>query len=255
MSDSQDAEFFKLRKESKTYISKVFTFGGRNVERLRRVWMVMDGSDRLHLGKIDGALCLRLSGKIRRTQVTALITQDENNVKRLTLQTFKTRAGDWVEALEKDEFTFRQDEFERLLGFLSQLQFIDLSNEANFHIEDISKRAGPKAIIDASDRSILEQITGMHDDHRQTLLKALRDDLTRDDINILLGRKDALKKFEEKIADCTWCEAQWQDFFEREQWVFGYGLEYRIMRQFDREMSMAGSGTDNRERDRLSISS
>jgi len=35
-----------------------------------------------------------------------------------------------------------------------------------------------------------------------------------------------------------WSEVQWQDFFEREQWVFGYGLDYRMMRQFDREMTV-----------------
>jgi hypothetical protein len=31
-------------------------------------------------------------------------------------------AGDWIEAVEKDEFTFRDDEFNWLLGFLSQVE-------------------------------------------------------------------------------------------------------------------------------------
>src|SRR6185312_12949502 len=43
-------------------------------------------------------------------------------------------------------------------------------------------------------------------------------------------------------------EAQWQDFFERQQWVFGYGLDYRMMRQFDREMTVGKGGTDNRNK-------
>jgi hypothetical protein len=45
-----------------------------------------------------------------------------------------------------------------------------------------------------------------------------------------------------------WSEADWQDFFDRQQWVFGYGLDYRIMRQFDREMTVAVGGSDNRNR-------
>jgi hypothetical protein len=45
-----------------------------------------------------------------------------------------------------------------------------------------------------------------------------------------------------------WREAQWQDFFGREQWVFGYGLDYRMMRQFDREMTVGGGGTDNKNK-------
>ena len=153
--------------------------------------MVVEGSDRVHLGEIDGALCLRLTGNSRKTQVSALITQDDKQIKRLTLQSFKSRAGDWIEGFEKDEFTFRSDEFTRLLAFLSQLEFIDLSNEQNFQIEDISTKAGPKAIIDASDREIIEHIKGMAENQRGAVLQALHV-LTYDEINILLGRKQGL---------------------------------------------------------------
>src|SRR5258708_4271818 len=161
MSDESEYEFFKPRKQAKTYISKVFTFNQLNPERVRQVRMVVEGNDRIHLGELEGAMCLRLTGNVRKTQVSALITQDDKKIKRLTLQTFKTRAGDWIQAVEKDEFTFRADEFARLLSFLSQIEFIDLSNEENFQIEDISTKAGPKAIIDASDRGIVDRIKRM----------------------------------------------------------------------------------------------
>jgi hypothetical protein len=84
--------------------------------------MVMEGSDRFQLGEVEGAACLRLTGEKRKTQVTALVTQDEKQVRRITLQSFQTRAGDWVQASEKNEFTFRQDEFNRLLSFLRQIE-------------------------------------------------------------------------------------------------------------------------------------
>jgi len=35
---------------------------------------------------------------------------------------------------------------------------------------------------------------------------------------------------------------------EREQWVFGYGLDYRVMRQFGREVTVGGGGTDNQNK-------
>src|SRR5260370_36783210 len=114
MSDEGEYEFFKLRKQAKTYITKVFTFNQLNPERVRQVRMVIEGSDRVHLGEIEGAMCLRLTGNARKTQVSALITQDEKKIKRLTLQSFKSRAGGWIQAVEKDEFTFRADEFTRL---------------------------------------------------------------------------------------------------------------------------------------------
>lgn len=248
MSDESEYEYFKLRKAAKTYISKVFSFNERNSEQVRQVRMVIEGSDRVHLGEINGTMCLRLTGNTRKTQVSALITQDDKQIKRLTLQTFKSRAGDWIEALEKDEFTFRGDEFARLLDFLSQIEFIDLSNEQNFQIEDISTKAGPKAIIDASDRGIIDRIKDMTEAQRGAILQGLQRSLTVDEINILLGRKQALEEFEAHIGAADWTEAQWQDFFDRAQWVFGYGLDYRVMRQFGREMTVGAGGTDNQNR-------
>lgn len=251
MSNESDYEYFKLRKQAKTYISKVFSFNERNPERIRQVRMVIEGNDRVHLAEIEGAMCLRLTGNIRKTQVTALITQDDKKIKRLTLQTFKTRAaraGDWIEAVDKDEFTFRSDEFTRLLGFLSQIEFIDLSNEENFQIEDISTKSGPKAIIDASDCGIVDRIKSMIEGQKNGLLRALQASLTHEEIDILLGRKQGLENYEEHMRLMDWSEAKWQDFFEREQWVFGYGLDYRVMRQFDREMTVGGAGSDNRNK-------
>lgn len=248
MSDVDEYEFFKMRQQGKTYISKVFTLNELNPERVRHVKMVMEGSDRVLFGEIEGAMCLRLTGNIRKTQVSALITQDDKKIRRLTLQTFKTRAGDWIEAVEKDEFTFRADEFDRLLGFLSQIEFVDLSNDEKFSIEDISTKAGPKALIDASDRRIIDRVKNMTEAQKNALFQALQQSLTSEEINILLGRKQGLEEYEQHMRLGDWGETQWQDFFDREQWVFGYGLDYRIMRQFGREMTVGGGGSDNQNR-------
>jgi hypothetical protein len=68
MSEDSEYDFFKLRKAAKTYISKVFSYSARNTERIRHVRMVVEGSDSLHLGEIEGSICLRLSGKSRTTR-------------------------------------------------------------------------------------------------------------------------------------------------------------------------------------------
>ena len=245
MSDD-DHSYFKVRKQGKTYISKVFSFHAQNPEEIRNVRMVLDGSDKILLGEIQGALCLRLTGNTRKTQVTALVTQDDKRIKRLSFQTFQSRSGDWYEGYEKEEFTFRADEFNRLLGFLSQIEFIDLSNRERFDIQDISTRAGPKAIIDASDRGIVERVRGMTEGQRRDLLHAIQNTLTADEVNLILGRKQGLEEYEQQLSQATWSEGEWQDFFERQAWVFGYGLDYRFMRQFDREMKVGGGGTDNK---------
>lgn len=248
MSDDNDYEFFRLRKEGKTYISKVFTWNARDQEPRRSVRMVLANSDSVVMGEVEGAMCLRLTGEKRKTQVTAIVTQDDKQVRRLSFQTFKSRAGDWYEGFEKDEFTFRGDEFERLLQFLNNIRFVDLSNPETFQIEDISTSQGPKAIIDASDRSLVQRLKAMTAGERRNAMHSLKDSLTDDEVNILLGRRQGLDIFEREIASGSWREADWQAFFENEQWVFGYGLDYRIMRSFDREMVVGSGGADNQNK-------
>ncbi|MDW9570894.1 DUF4263 domain-containing protein [Sinorhizobium meliloti] len=64
----------------------------------------------------------------------------------------------------------------------------------------------------------------------------------------MLGRRQGFEEFEKQLSQGRWAEADWQDFFERQRWVFGYGLDYRIMRTFDREMVVGAGGTDDRDR-------
>lgn len=243
-----DAEYFRLRKEGKIYLSKVFTHGAVNEQRRRFAHAVFEGTERAVLGEAEGALCLRLTGDQRKTQVTALISQDDAGIRRVTLQTFKSRAGGWYEGYEKEAFTFRSDEFERLLEFLRRLKFIDLSDEERFQIEDLSEAAGPKIITDASDRALIGKIKKLDASERERLFRSLHDHLTQEEINLLLGRRQALEQFDAQLSSGAWSETKWQDFFEVQNWVFGYGLDYRIMRQFDREMVVGAGGTDNREK-------
>lgn len=248
MTDQSDYDFFKLRKQAKTYISKVFTYNERATERLRQVRMVLEDSDRLQFGEIEGSICLRLNGEKRKTQVTALVTQDDKQVRRITLQSFQSRKEDWIQAFDKHDFTFRSDEFSRLLAFLSQIEFIDLSNEENFQIEDISTKPGPKTIIDASDKGIVERFKAMTEGERESIIRALKGSLSSEEVNVLLGRRQGLEEFEAHVEARDWSEPEWQQFFDRQQWVFGYGLDYRIMRKFDREMVVGGSRTDNKNK-------
>lgn len=249
MSDDKDFEFFRFRKEGKTYLSKVFSSAIGAKERVRFVNMVINRTDSVVMGELEGALCLRVDGNVRKTQVVALISQDDKSVRRLSLQTFKSRnnraMGQHFTTTEKHEFSFRTGEFEKLLRFLKEIEFVDLSNEERFQIEDISSESGPKAIIDASDKGILQNLKKMRGQQREELFASLSGSLSTEEINILLGRKSGLREFQSQMKTCAWNETKWQDFFEKEQWVFGYGLDYRIMRQFDREASVGQSGTDN----------
>lgn len=243
-----DAKFFELRQEGKAYLTKVFVQGSINPERRRLIRGVIGGTERVLLGEIEGSMCLRITGEKRKTQVTALVSQDDGGIRRVTLETFQNRSGDWYQAYEKDSFSFRSDEFERLLAFLDNIKFIDRSNEERFDVHDVSVGNGPKIITDAPDQALLARVRKLSPEERERLFREVQVDLSQNEINLLLGRRQALEEFERRLDNDEWTEKAWQDFFERQSWVFGYGLDYRIMRPFDREMVVGAGGTDDRDR-------
>jgi Domain of unknown function (DUF4263) len=70
--------------------------------------------------------------------------------------------------------------------------------------------------------------------------------LTQEDINELFKRRDRLSEFKEALGS-GYLEEWWQDFFERNKWIFGHGLNYVILRQIQSQpqyggMHMDGSG-------------
>lgn len=42
-------------------------------------------------------------------------------------------------------------------------------------------------------------------------------------------RQDSLIVFEDHLNNDDWSEGDWQNFFEKNQWIFGYGLKYQIL--------------------------
>ena len=60
--------------------------------------------------------------------------------------------------------------------------------------------------------------------------------LSHDDVNTILGRKDALEKYNKMLDDTTgYAEKDWQKFFEENEWIFGYGLKYKYLKILQRE--------------------
>ena len=88
----------------------------------------------------------------------------------------------------------------------------------------------------------------MTDEQRHAILQNIQSSLSKEDINVLLGRKQGLIEYKQQIELGKWSEVEWQDYFERENWVFGYGLDYRIMRQFSREATVGAGGIDNQNK-------
>jgi hypothetical protein len=244
---STDADFFKLRKEGKIYISKAFKLSPNALEETRNVKIVFENSEIVIAGEINGVLTLRQSAK-RKQQVAVLISQNDKKIRKLTFQRFDEKQSGDITSRSEHTFSFRDDEFGKLLSFLKSIHFLDFANRENFQIEDLSSSTGNKALIDSSEKDIIKILKSVNGEERTNLLQKIKNDLTKKDIDILLGRKDALETFKYHISKEEWSEKDWQKFFNEQKWIFGYGLDYRMLTQFDREMNVSSTGTDNKEK-------
>lgn len=71
--------------------------------------------------------------------------------------------------------------------------------------------------------------------------------LTQDDITHLLKRREKLEIFKKDLDTRCNQEKKWQNFFEQNKWIFGYGLDYQILRHEQVQphyggISVAGKG-------------
>lgn len=87
----------------------------------------------------------------------------------------------------------------------------------------------------------IETIKDLEGSQRIDILTAIRNqNLSKDDLNILTGRKEGLEIFSKNLFEKTsWTELNWQKFFEENTWIFGYGLDYKFFKILQREAKIS----------------
>ena len=240
-SNWEEYDYFIRRVPGKIYVSKVFESGFSllNTEK-REKRFIQKVIDKKHyqFEKLDvtGHIVLRESDT-HRDQIKALVYGNDPKLLQLTLQRFRTDTGNPYRA---DAFSFRQSEFIELIEFLKIIKFLDLSNKDNFNIlqSDIGTK---KVLVDIADKEIINVIKNYSGEKREQFLNLLRNqNITKEDLDILSGRKSGLDDFRKALNDNNnWTEPKWQQFFENNTWIFGYGLDYRFLQILQRESSIS----------------
>lgn len=128
-----------------------------------------------------------------------------------------------------------------MLEFLEAVEFIDLySLEAHkIKYSDVEKQV----LVSQSDRNLLSSLKSSTGEDRESLLKLIRDqELSKDDLDLLTGRRTALSEFCCQLyKDKNWDEPKWQRFFNINTWIFGYGLDYQFLSILQREAKVSDS--------------
>ena len=187
-----------------------------------------------------------------RIKLSVTFLRAHGDIREVTLKKFKQYTTRGVSRWEEqhwgpnDPMTFTHFTFEKLLGFLKLLTELDLArlNERRIALRE-TVGAGLDAETQAKMRSLLKQPDGL----------AIIDELlrsgsitSRDLVNIGY-RKSQLEIFERLLRDpeniewyraghgitSTQPEKIWQHFFGRNEWIFGFGLDYRFLNILQQE--------------------
>ncbi|MDP3811626.1 MAG: DUF4263 domain-containing protein [Hydrogenophaga sp.] len=234
-----EEEIFRNKRDDKTYISRAFpTVGGM----LRIASKVFD-VDGLHHAVVKKEVVLRTTPK-RRTEIIAKFFEDDRALQVVTIQAFNGETG----KPHRTHFSFIGSQIPKLLTFFHDIATMELNGSGKVNISDAELRR-----LSLSK----EQATSLVQDNQDVFVDVLQTEVTKEDVVALGYRKHQLRTFENLLNDADYFqqvkekkgargdEALWQMFFEKNQWVFGYGLSYFFVTGFEgRKLEQVVQGHD-----------
>ena len=109
--------------------------------------------------------------------------------------------------------------------------------------EQSKRKSGTFIQIDKENEELTAILkSANHEQIIPALRAVVRDCLTDQDLNIILGRRESLNIFESMLKDSTsLTEYDFQNFLESNDWILGYGLRYCYLSILQRECRVSGT--------------
>jgi hypothetical protein len=214
---------YKNPQEGKTYISPSLKSFGDSNRKIRIASKVINSSDSYAFGTIKDEIILRHKENAQ-TYISAKFIEDNRGIFVLNIQGYSVATNKPHNA----SFAFIGDEIKTLIDFLKNIQTVKLDNNKPVNITDEELK---RIII--SDK----QAKNLFSENQEVFSQLLKSEITKEDIIAVGYRKKQLNIYQRLLDDrdyfeelkrkknCT-NESLWQKFFEKNKWVFGYGLGY-----------------------------
>lgn len=243
---ADDADYFSNKKPEKTYISRSISSEDQTRRRIRIASKVFDQSESHSFALEHGERVIRVTGG-RRQEVVAKFYEDNRGVFVLTIQRFTSDTG----VPHKTSFSFIGEEIPRLLEFISNLRHVQFPSNQRLNVTDKDLK---KLLLSP------DQVKDLIIQNQDLVIQLARSEVTTSDLVAIGYRKKQLEHFQKLLSDCDYFEAQrrasgvtgeavWQAFFERNKWVFGYGLTFVFLSSLDeRKLEQTVVGYDFSER-------
>ncbi len=224
--EPNEIDFFEKKRTDKIYVGSQFN-ERETQEPARIASKVIDGLEKHQFFKGVGEIVLHIS-EGERIEIKAVFYEDSREIKNFTIQKFLKSSGKPYGS-EKCSFTFSGDEIKTFVDFICSIPNLNLSDPNKIRIDDevikellLSKEQASKLF--ENNRTIFEDLFT----HEITML----------DIIHLAYKKDQLKYFEQLLEDEDFFDKEktrmsargdeqvWQNFFEKNTWILGYGLNF-----------------------------
>lgn len=210
-------------KPGKTYISPSLPSFGNKERKVRIASKVLPSVDDYEYAKERDEVVLRKKPDTA-TYITAKFLEDTRQVFVLTDQKFMTDIG----MPYGNGFSFVGDEIGRFCEFLANIQSVKFKSKRALNISD--EELGKIALTTHQAKNLVAK-------NEELFAEVLRNSPTKKDVIAIAYRKRQLEIFKnlldnsgyfEEVKEKKNCsdESLWQQFFEKNPWIFGYGLRY-----------------------------
>lgn len=256
---TDDYEYFRNKRTDRVYLSKSlrqpeFTKDSQdNIQKLSRpfriVSKIVESTESHQFIKDGREITLRITGG-ERQEIKAKFYEDTRGIFTLTIQKYTRSSG----APHRAYFTFIGKEIGTLYNFLRNIAVLPVRSAGSQRLDD-------KFV----DELVLtqEQALRLFNGHPELVAELLKNQVTASDVAELGHRRAQLAEFHRLLTDKQHfasmreslgpnkrAEDVWQAYFERNNWIFGYGLSYffnsaldgRRLEQLTRGHDISGPG-------------
>lgn len=233
------------------YVSKKMSWNGRYVD------LITEDQQRFFVvSEKENATLYESDGGRQKIQATVLETENGAQVRVIYVSRINVKTGK-IACSGEQQMCLYSDVAEKLYDFIGKIKSIDYSNPSGFKInEEDFKKLGDDPVIGSD--SYLNELK--NSPKRAEIIETLINEgaITSKDIVNTSFRKRGLQIFkqlfdndnywktyatENHISDKSE-EKVWQYFFEKNEWIFGYGLDYRFKTILQREPHVSDAGLD-----------
>lgn len=214
----------------KTYISPSLQAFGDKERRVRIASKILPSEDSYEYAKERDEVVLRKKPDAK-TYITAKFLEDTRQIFVLTVQKFVSETGQPYGT----GFSFVGEEIGTFCEFLANIQSVDFKTRAKVNITDEELRK--IALTTHQAKSFVSE-------NQDLFAEVLKSEVTTEDLVAVGYRKKQLGVYENLLSDQNYfdnlkekknCsnEGLWQKYFEKNPWIFGYGLGYIFLSSLD----------------------